>query len=169
MKTLFSVSLLLFLSISTFAQQNQCACCDEKHQQFDFWVGEWEVTDTAGNAQGKNTITKIEDGCTLQEKWVGAKGTTGTSLNYYNPSDSTWNQLWIDKNGTILKLKGHYIDNKMVLKSELTTSKKGQQYYNQITWTKIDDNTVSQLWDIYTPGEKKIQTLFLGIYKRKEE
>lgn len=167
MKILFSSILFISLSLTVLAQQNQCPCCDEKHQQFDFWVGKWEVTDTAGNVQGENTITKIEDGCTLQEKWVGTKGTTGTSLNYYDSSDSTWNQLWIDKNGGILKLKGHFNDNKMILKSELATNKTGKQYYNQITWTKIDDKTVSQLWDIYTSGGKKIQTLFLGIYKRK--
>lgn len=61
--------LLLAISSLTINAQNPCKCCDEPHQPFDFWKGDWTVLDTNGNQVGENTITKIESDCILQEKW----------------------------------------------------------------------------------------------------
>lgn len=41
--------LLVFVASISFAQDStSCACCDVQHDQFDFWVGDWIVYDTAG-------------------------------------------------------------------------------------------------------------------------
>lgn len=37
-------------------------CTAPEHSQFDFWVGEWSVTDGEGKVVGTNTIEKILDG-----------------------------------------------------------------------------------------------------------
>lgn len=163
--------LLIFLifmiwSYATKAQDN-CACCDEKHEQFDFWVGNWYVLDVEGNRVGENKISKIEGNCILLEQWKGAKGTTGTSHNYFDRSDATWNQLWIDNKGNVLKLKGHLKDGKMVLKGDLKKGKE-QGVYDQITWSQNQDGTVSQLWEVLDKNDKRVKTLFLGIYHRKD-
>ena len=80
-------------------------------------MGDWTVYDTAGNVVGQNTIKKLENNCIVSEHWRGAKGLTGRSYNYYNMADSTWNQLWIDSNGSNLVLKGKAEPGKMILKS----------------------------------------------------
>ena len=85
--------------------------------------------------------------------------------NYYNKKDATWNQVWIDNSGFSLVLKGNYKNGKMVLKSKLLNGKNGK-YYNQITWTKNPDGTVTQVWDIFDEKNKKVQEAFKGIYKK---
>ena len=41
---------ILFTAFSALVKaQDGCPCCTENHKQFDFWVGEWIVYDTAGN------------------------------------------------------------------------------------------------------------------------
>ena len=162
------VSLLLLftaLSLNTLAQNN-CPCCTENHQQFDFWVGHWTVSDTNGTILGENRIEKLEQGCILNEHWTGAKGSTGKSYNYYDSTTSTWNQLSIDAQGSNLKLKGSLVDNKMILRSEAQKGKSGT-YYNQITWTNNSNGTVTQQWDILDGELNVSKTVFLGIYKRK--
>jgi hypothetical protein len=171
MKSLIIVLAIFALSGRIKAQTN-CACCDETHKQFDFWVGEWIVMDSLGNKVGENQISKIEENCIVLEHWTGAKGGTGTSHNYYDKTDSTWNQLWVDNKGNVLKLKGRFESGRMVLKSDPDTlgvkGKKNESTYNQITWTQNEDGTVSQLWEKYDQNDKLIKTVFLGIYHRKE-
>ncbi len=172
------IGLLLFLSILSnpiFAQNtdsiavaNTCPCCDNLHSQFDFWIGEWNVTDTTGTQIGENIIQKIEKNCIITETWTGGTGFTGSSFNYYDSSDSTWNQLWIDMNGSILKLKGELINNAMVMKGDLQENNEGNLYYNQITWTPQENGSVIQVWETYDKNHQLVSTLFVGIYIKKE-
>lgn len=167
------IFLLIFFALAdTVNAQTNCACCNETNEQFDFWVGEWIVLDSLGNKVGENQISKIEDNCIVLEHWTGAQGVTGTSHNYYDKTDATWNQLWIDNKGNVLKLKGRLESGKMILKSEPEAfgvkGEKNDWYYNQITWSQNEDGTVSQLWELYDKNNRFVKTIFLGIYHRKE-
>lgn len=165
MKTLKTV-FIFFIVGNIFAQTN-CLCCDGQYKQFDFWVGDWIVKDTLGNRVGENTISKIQKNCVLLEEWKGAQGGAGTSMNYFDKSDSTWNQLWVDDKGNVLKLKGEFTLGRMVLKSELTKGEKVDFYYNQIAWSQNKDGTVTQLWEVYDESGNRLNTVFKGIYHRK--
>ena len=44
-------------------------CTDAAYRQFDFWLGEWIVSDLAGKKQGDNSITREEGGCLILERW----------------------------------------------------------------------------------------------------
>ena len=165
MKTFLSLVFALFFYAGLNAQ-NDCACCTEQHQQFDFWLGEWTVVNSSGQKVGENSISRIEDNCILVEKWKGAQGTTGTSHNYFDKKDGSWNQLWVDNKGNVLKLKGGLDSGKMVLRSDLVKDQDGNPYYNQISWTENSDGTVSQLWELYDAKGGLIRQLFLGIYRK---
>ncbi len=156
---------LFLVSFHFFWGQTQCQCCEENHRQFDFWVGNWVVKDTLGNKVGENTISKVEANCVVMEKWKGTGGTTGMSMNYYDRLDNTWNQVWIDSQGNILKLKGIFDSGKMILKSDLI-KREQQKYYNQIVWSPNDDRTVTQLWETRDSNGRHLKTLFKGIYSR---
>ncbi len=162
MKT-FILAILFCSPILCFAQNNS-PCQDESSRHFDFWVGDWDVVDTLGNTLGTNKIQLIEGGCALQEQWKGSGGSNGSSFSYFNPSDSTWNQLWLDNQGGILKLKGK-IEEAGILKMR---SEVGQAGINQITWTQMPNGNVSQRWDILNKDGEFVQTVFLGIYKAKQ-
>ncbi|MEL6255765.1 MAG: hypothetical protein AAFR87_27415 [Bacteroidota bacterium] len=156
----------LFLSF-TFAQTNatDCNCCSEAQKAFDFWIGDWVVYDTIGNKIGENKILSMQSHCVLQENWASLNS-TGTSYNYYNKQDKSWNQLWVDNNGNPLVLKGSFQDGKMIMRDELSKQSNGQLAYNQISWEKQADGTVIQLWVVLDEDGKFLTQLFKGIYKK---
>ncbi len=159
--------LFAFVATTSFAQDTtNCACCDIHHDQFDFWVGDWIVFDTSGTEIGKNTIVQMQDNCVLQESW-SSPNSTGTSYNYFNRTDSTWNQLWIDNSGSHLELKGHAIENGMELSSAWITGTSGTVYKNQIIWKEQEDGSVTQTWNIVGQDNGILNVLFHGIYRRK--
>ncbi len=160
-------AILFFAFFSAKAQNESCACCTENHRDFDFWVGEWEVYDDAGNRVGTNTIDKMQEGCVLRENWIGLGGNTGTSLNFFNLKSKQWEQLWVDNSGTHLKLKGNRTGNQMVLSSDEFASTDGKLYINRIKWILNDDGTVRQLWEVLQDG-LVVQVAFDGIYKRSD-
>ena len=166
-------SFLFIMTIFFFClkgvSQNNCSCCSENHMAFDFWVGEWRVTNTDGSLAGTNTIVKLQDGCVLKERWENANGkTTGTSMNFYNNITGEWEQLWIDNSGSHLKLKGNKKDNQMILASDEFVALDGKKAVHRITWTSNEDGTVRQLWEVIKE-DKFVQTAFDGLYRRIEK
>lgn len=160
------MSIIAFSSIS--AQTNNCKCCTEKHAEFDFWIGTWNVTNPDGTVAGKNVIDKIQDQCILRENWTSAKGNyTGTSNNFYNFKTKQWEQIWIDNQGGSLHLKGNRVDNQMILKTDEEKNKKGDTFYHRVTWTLNKDGSVRQLWETITNG-KDVTIAFDGLYKKTE-
>ena len=49
-----------------------------EYQQFDFWVGEWDV-EVGGQKVARSRIEKISDGCIVQENWMPSGGPPGKS------------------------------------------------------------------------------------------
>ncbi len=161
--------LILFIFAALFLQaQTDCTCCTPAHQQFDFWLGQWDVYDTTGKKVGENSIIKLEDNCLLNEHWTGTSGFTGRSYNYFDQSDTTWNQIWLDNKGGNLVLKGKLENGRMVLSSGFKPGKSGKLQKNRITWSQNEDGTVTQLWEILNEDLETIASVFEGIYKRKE-
>jgi hypothetical protein len=166
MKTLL-FTLLLVVVQNLNAQNNACNCCTETHSEFDFWVGEWTVTNPDGTAAGTNRIVKVQNNCILQENWTSAQGNfTGTSNNFYNYKTKQWEQIWIDNQGQSLHLKGNRNGNQMILQSDEENNKDGLPFIHRVTWTKNVDGTVRQHWETITEG-KEITVAFDGLYKKK--
>ena len=150
----------------TMAQTTTCACCSENHDDFDFWIGRWNVVDVNGMLVGTNTITKEEGNCLLRERWVNTNGqVTGTSMNFYNLQTKQWEQLWVDNSGSHLKLKGNRVGNQMILSSNEIIHADGNAYVNKITWTINEDGSVRQLWEFLQKG-KVLSIAFDGLYKK---
>ncbi|WP_179345615.1 hypothetical protein [Winogradskyella ursingii] len=164
---------LLFFTVICFsfspAQSQQCVCCNEKHAEFDFWLGTWEVTNPDGSKAGTNVIEKIQDKCVLQENWTSASpGYTGTSNNFYNLKTKQWEQIWVDNKGATLHMKGNKIGNQMIMTTEDETNKEGKVFFHRITWTDIEDGTVRQLWETITDNTE-VTVAFDGLYKKKKD
>lgn len=140
---------MVILSLSAFtpAQDGPCPCCAPEQRQFDFWLGEWKVyvNDTLS---GTNSIRLAHDSCVLIEQWSSAGGVfTGTSYNFFNRTDKTGHQTWIDNQGGHLLLNGQLKDGSMVLTSEPSMNQKGEPVLNRITWTPDRKGRVRQIWE----------------------
>lgn len=168
MKNILILILACSWSSVLFSQTKPaCNCCTSEYKQFDFWLGEWEVFNIKGVKVGENKIVTMQDSCVIQENWIGT-GQTGTSYNFYNKSDSSWNQTYIDNLGTVLQLKGTFQNNEMILKSENIKSVKANFYYfNRIIWAKDSSGNVAQKWEIVDDSGTILQIAFEGIYKPK--
>ncbi|MEO8385623.1 MAG: hypothetical protein ABI583_10295, partial [Betaproteobacteria bacterium] len=49
-------------------------CTSPAYRQFDFWIGDWDVTNPAGKLVGTNLIKPILGGCVLHENWFATGG-----------------------------------------------------------------------------------------------
>tara|TARA_R110002073_G_scaffold335058_1_gene526099 strand:- start:141 stop:650 length:510 start_codon:yes stop_codon:yes gene_type:complete len=168
MKQLFAILIISMISITSNSQtQTKCNCCTEKHTEFDFWIGNWTVTNPDGSEAGINTIEKVQDNCILRENWISASpGFTGTSNNFYNSAKKQWEQIWIDNQGGSLHLKGNRVGNQMILQTDVAKNQNGEPFYHRVTWTKNDDGTVRQYWETIT-NDKEITVAFDGLYKKE--
>ena len=145
-----------------------CACCTEKHQEFHFWVGDWEAYGPKGNLAGTNHIVLLEDNCIMQENWKSASGAyTGTSYNWYSTQTGKWHQTWIDNQGGSLQLSGEYSGNQMILASDELKNQEGETHQDRITWTKNEDGSIRQHWEVTKDQGKTWTTAFDGSYKKK--
>ena len=150
----------------TVALLQGAACTAPQHRQFDFWIGEWNVSDARGQRAGTNRIESILGGCALAEAWEGASGSRGRSLNSYDPGDNRWHQTWIDNEGTVLMISGGIVNGEMVMEGERRLAD-GTQTLERITWTPNKDGTVRQLWQSSRDRGMRWTTLFEGVYRRR--
>ena len=140
-------------------------CSAPEYRQFDFWVGDWRVTDPQGRFAGTNDVTIEYGGCVVQEHWSGSGGDVGSSFNAYRAATKQWHQTWVDNSGLVLLLDGSYENGVMTL-SGSGLSMSGIQRLNRIRWTHIDDDHVRQLWDYSDDGGKSWSIAFDGLYTR---
>ncbi len=140
------------------------ACAGPEHRQFDFWVGEWEVSDAAGQLAGTNEIARVANGCGLSEYWRGAGGRNGTSLNWYDPGSRQWHQVWVGL-GLYLHLRGGLEGERMVLAGERVTLE--GTVIDRISWMPLEPGRVRQLWEVSRDGGKNWQVVFDGTYKKR--
>jgi hypothetical protein len=165
---LFFIGLLNHVSAQSIPDSTKCKCCDDVFRSFDFWIGDWVVTQN-GKAAGTNKITLVQDSCLLVENWASATSNyKGTSYNFYDSKTKTWHQTWVDNKGGSLKLKGTFENGKMILMDEPTLNQKNQLQINKISWTPNEDGSVRQHWEVTTDLGTTWTTLFDGLYKSRE-
>ncbi|HEX9473326.1 MAG TPA: hypothetical protein VF931_04010 [Steroidobacteraceae bacterium] len=141
-------------------------CTAPAHHQFDFWIGNWSVTEK-GKPAGSNHIDRLLGGCALLENWVGVDGSRGHSLNFYDPRRDLWQQTWIDNSAAALNLTGHVSGGRMVLTGASNDANTHAQRIDRITWTPNADGTVRQLWDQSQDAGRTWKVVFDGLYTRK--
>jgi hypothetical protein len=139
-------------------------CDGAEHRQFDFWVGEWDVTAPNGQLAGRNSITRELSGCVLHEHWTGTGGLRGESFNTWDRTRKRWHQTWVSSTGNLLVLEGGLVNGAMQMSGE-SMSPKGP-VHNRITWTPSPDGTVRQFWETSADGGKTWQVAFDGQYRR---
>ena len=141
---------------------------DSEFGAFDFWVGSWDVSVASGDVAGHNEITKEQDGCVLVERWAGAKGSTGVSLNYYDRDRSQWVQTYIGTGGSLIDIRGGLVDGSMVLEGTLQYLGEGRSSAFRGIWTLLADGRVRQYFEESPDGGKTWAPWFEGFYTRSE-
>ncbi|BAX82001.1 hypothetical protein [Labilibaculum antarcticum] len=164
----FLLPIFILLYFVSFSQNSIADNATSKHRQFDFWLGEWDVY-TNDELVGHNTVNLLQDGYLLQENWVSEKENfTGTSYSFYNDKIDQWQQIWVDKNGNNLLLKGAFEKGEMVLSSSTDSYMGEDQSLHRISWIIMPNGDVKQIWESTIDDGKIWSIQFEGVYKKKK-
>jgi hypothetical protein len=167
--------LALIVVSSRFAQptsttpQNPCEAPQQK--QFDFWVGEWDLTwpgeKPAETGHGSNSIKRIMDGCVVQENFSGGDSMhlRGTSISTFDANSGRWKQTWVDNEGGYLDFTGEFKNEQMILQREAVRN--GTKILQRMVWKNITPNELDWSWEASRDGGKTWQVNWPIHYKRK--
>ena len=142
-------------------------CAAGPYRHFDFWLGEWNVFNAAGQQVGTNAITTELDGCVVTEQWTSSTGGRGRSINTFDAETGQWHQTWVTQ-FTLghLRLSGGLVNGVMTMHGE-RPSPSGFTIFDDWTWTELEDAQVRQvgILDIPVLG---IHSEFQGFYRRTD-
>lgn len=131
--------------------------------QFDFWLGEWDVT-WGEDGKGKNHILRIMDDKIIQENFT-APDLIGMSVSSYDPERNLWCQTWVDNNGSYLDFTGGFENEKMILSRDAIV--RGRACKQRMVWFNIDANQFDWNWERSDDGGQSWRALWEIKYTRK--
>ncbi len=114
---------------------------------FDFWLGEWQVTWNEGRAQGRNSIAREYGGNVVYERFDGRPGIdlVGMSVSVYREAVDRWFQTWVDDSGNYFALQGGMEDGEMVLLGELSGPR--GRVSLRMRFSDIEDDRFTWRWE----------------------
>jgi len=168
MKAVFMSAAALALTSPALAQQaapppSPCEA-EPEFNQFDFWLGDWNVYQGDGRLAGVNRITKTENGCLIRENWRSASGSTGFSMNFFDIGDAAWRQVWVSPGAQIDYTGGLDEAGVMRLEGLIHYPATGASAPFRGAWTRREDNTVLQEFHQQDPATGNWTIWFIGRY-----
>ena len=151
---------------SQAAPAQPAPCSDSQFQEFDFWVGDWDVFTEDGTQIGVNSIAKEENGCLLVERWTDANGNTGQSYNFVDHASGQWRQVWVSPGLTIDYKGGLDEEGAMTLEGVAASQGQDPQKFRGI-WRLQDDDSVRQTFQTFDDEKSEWTSVFVGIYRQK--
>ncbi len=152
------------MSLQAYPCRNQPGFKD-----FDFWVGNWDVTTADGTIAGSNRIEIAERGCVLLENWTNTSGGTGMSINYLDMATGEWVQVWNAEGGSQINIRGGLTDEGMRLVGHLHTVGTGTTVPFRALFTLLPDGRVRQFFEQSNDQGATWVPWFEGFYTRKPE
>jgi hypothetical protein len=143
----------------------QKPCSAPEASQFDFWVGEWDLTwnDTI---TGTNVITKELDGCVIHENFSAPSNSfKGKSYSVYNPKQGVWKQTWVDNQGSYLDFTGGLEGDKMILKRSFVGPMENT-VIQRMVYFNISQDSLDWSWESSQDDGKTWKQNWLIHYKR---
>ena len=118
-------------------------------EDFDFWLGEWNVRwgATPGDT-GRNVVTRSFGGRVVEERFDGRPGVDllGLSVSVYDPHRELWRQTWVDDAGNYFALEGNLIDGDMTLLSTAHNAPERGAVY-RMRFFDIERDALTWTWE----------------------
>ena len=126
--------------------EKNAPCADPEATQFDFWLGEWDLSWAEGG-KGSNRISKILGGCVIQEEFDGTPSMPlkGISLSTFDANAKRWKQTWVDNSGSYLDLVGGMEGDRMILVMDRIVDGKPLKY--RMVFDNIAENALDWNWE----------------------
>lgn len=139
-------------------------------RQLDFWIGEWDVSQTGKPVPPKPSRSRIElsdDGCVVNEFYTTPGGYTGRSLNAYDPNKKHWEQFYVDNAGGVYLYVGHGREGNMYFEGDFPPAGKTETAKNKMSFFAQGPDQVRQLGEQSTDGGKTWTVTFDLTYRRR--
>jgi len=160
--------LLIAGASAACAQQPPAGCDGPEYHALDFWVGDWDLSYSQGGKTGtsRNHVTKILDGCVVQEEFEGPPGTPmrGRSVSMYDRASGRWKQAWVDSQGSYLDFTGGVEDGRMVFAREV--ERNGQHIRQRMVFDEVTPRSLTWRWQRSTDAGATWSTLWEIAYRR---
>ena len=155
----------------TSAQTAATGACNSRAelQQFDFWIGEWDVKRTGaedGASVGSSRIERLVDGCVIFENWE-SQGFSGKSWNFFDRGTGKWRQIWIDISGRKAEFSGEFREKVMRFEGEAILAN-GNKVKNRMSFFVLSADKVRQLAERTNDGGVTWVTTVDFTYLRKK-
>lgn len=137
---------------------------EPKCRQFDFWIGEWDVT-AKGQTVSTSSIQLILGNCVIFENYTNGPY-IGKSFNFYDAVLGKWRQTWVDRTGGVIEFAGEFKDGSMRFEGE-GHQINGTKSLQRMTFTPLEKDKVRQLGETSTDGGKTWTVSYDFIYVRK--
>jgi hypothetical protein len=147
-------------------------CTAPELHQFDFWVGEWDLTWPAQGqtpaGTGTNRIEKILGDCVIQENFAaaGPQALIGQSVSTYSVREKAWRQTWVDNQGEYISLSGGFKDGEMSL-TQRGVGPNGTPRLARMTYLNIKPDSFDWHWESSFDGGKTWKLNWNVHYQRK--
>lgn len=146
------------------------SCATEAHDDFDFWVGEWDVF-AAREPRKKIAESRIErlyNGCAVRESWMPLGKPGGGSLNSLR-SDGRWHQRWIGSSGeTVDFVGGLDAKGRMVMTGWWENfGGAGKHAFVRMSYARNPDGSVRQLGEVSSDHGATYSVGYDLTYRRK--
>ena len=149
-------------------------CTGAESSQFDFWLGDWDLTwpaeQTGGTAgetgRGTNRIQRLFGNCAVEENFQTEDGEfKGRSVSVYDPRDALWRQTWVDNMGSYLLFTGGLDGENMELRTA-AVERDGDTVLNRMVFIEIQTNGFRWEWQGSRDGAESWADLWTITYNR---
>jgi tetratricopeptide (TPR) repeat protein len=160
-----------FAAVRSAVERNARPCAFRaESRQLDFWIGEWDVTQTgapAGVNASRSRIESVENGCVIAEYYETPAGYAGRSYNAYEPARKRWEQFWVDNVGGLHHYTGQARDGNMYYEAEFTAPGAAAPTRNRMTFFNQGPDQVRQLGEQSADGGKTWTVTYDLTYRRR--
>lgn len=134
-------------------------------REFDFWLGEWDLTWGDGQ-RATNSIYQDFDGRVIVESFDGRPSIElqGMSVSTYDVDAGCWRQTWVDNRGSYLDFRGEFRDGQMDLRTERVVD--GRPTLLRMRWFDIARDALTWAWERSFDGGRTWETLWQVAYSR---
>jgi hypothetical protein len=143
----------------------QAASPIEAARQFDFWLGEWDLSWDDGQC-ATNSVYRDFDDRVIVENFDGRPSSElqGMSLSTYDVDAGCWRQTWVDNNGSYLDFRGEFRDGQMDLRTERVVD--GRPALMRMRWFDIRHEALTWAWERSFDRGRTWETLWRIAYTR---
>lgn len=151
------------VSFGAVITQRPSACASADERQFDFWVGEWDVSGTGYTAVvAESTITLADEGCLVLENWRPFANGHAHSISVYDQTNHRWRQYYAGAGIAPTEYTG-VMDSEGVLRFDVDNSSPARR----MNYQRIDANTVRQWGEQYDDITRVWSTTWDLTYRRR--